>query len=125
MLPLRKKETGKFNLPYLNGKWIVPALFAVFVWFNLDRIVGSMAHLKDEGYRELLFLIFMILSTAFVVYTFLRSYSFIPVMGVLFCLYLMVEIPSKSWVVFFGWMAIGLTIYLLYGFHNSKLKKKI
>jgi hypothetical protein len=84
-----------------------------------------MAHLKDEGYRELLFLIFMILSTAFVVYTFLRSYSFIPVMGVLFCLYLMVEIPSKSWVVFFGWMAIGLTIYLLYGFHNSKLKKKI
>ena len=125
MLPLRKKETGKFNLPYLNGKWIVPALFAVFVWFNFDRIVGSMAHLKDEGYRELLFLIFMILSTAFVVYTFLRSYSFIPVMGVLFCLYLMVEIPSKSWVVFFGWMAIGLTIYLLYGFHNSKLKKKI
>jgi NADH:ubiquinone oxidoreductase subunit 5 (subunit L)/multisubunit Na+/H+ antiporter MnhA subunit len=46
-------------------------------------------------------------------------------MGVLFCMYLMIEIPSKSWMVFFGWMAIGLTIYLLYGYRHSKLKKNI
>jgi len=125
MLPLRKKESGKFNLPYLNGKWIVPAIFIVFMWFNKDRVLGSIMHLQNEGYQELLFLIFVILSTVFVVYTFIKSYSFIPVMGVLFCMYLMIEIPSKSWMVFFGWMAIGLTIYLLYGYRHSKLKKNI
>jgi hypothetical protein len=38
-------------------------------------------------------------------------------------MYLMVEIPAKSWLVFFGWMAFGLSIYLLYGKNNSKLNK--
>jgi basic amino acid/polyamine antiporter, APA family len=123
MLPRRKKETGKFNLPYLNGKWIVPIIFIVFMWFNWDRLLGSITHLTDQGYQELLFLIFVLLSSVLVGYTFIKNYSFIPVMGVLFCMYLMIEIPSKSWMVFFGWMAIGLSIYLLYGYRHSKLKK--
>jgi len=36
-------------------------------------------------------------------------------------MYLMIEIPGKSWMVFFGWMALGLSIYLLYGRRKSKL----
>ena len=55
--------------------------------------------------------------------SFLRNYSLIPVLGVLCCLYLMIEIPAKSWTVFFGWMAFGLLIYFLYGFRKSKLSK--
>jgi hypothetical protein len=43
------------------------------------------------------------------------------VSGVLCCMYLMIEIPTKSWMVFFGWMAIGLIIYFLYGYRKSKL----
>jgi hypothetical protein len=37
------------------------------------------------------------------------------------CLYLMIEIPAKSWTVFFIWMALGLAFYLLYGYRRSKL----
>jgi hypothetical protein len=33
----------------------------------------------------------------------------------------MIEIPGKSWMVFFGWMALGLSIYLVYGRKRSKL----
>jgi hypothetical protein len=42
-------------------------------------------------------------------------------MGVACCLYLMVEIPAKSWLVFLGWMAFGLIIYFSYGNKHSKL----
>ncbi|MFM8485994.1 MAG: amino acid permease C-terminal domain-containing protein, partial [Bacteroidota bacterium] len=54
---------------------------------------------------------------------FLRSFSLIPVLGLLSCAYLMIEIPARSWLVFFGWMAIGLGIYFLYSFRNSRLAK--
>jgi APA family basic amino acid/polyamine antiporter len=37
------------------------------------------------------------------------------------CLYLMIEIPTNSWIVFFGWMGFGLVIYFMYGYWKSKL----
>jgi len=37
------------------------------------------------------------------------------------CLYLMIEIPARSWIVFFGWMGFGLVIYFSYGYWKSKL----
>jgi hypothetical protein len=36
-------------------------------------------------------------------------------------MYLMIEIPAKSWVVFFGWMGLGLIMYFVYGLKNSRL----
>jgi hypothetical protein len=33
----------------------------------------------------------------------------------------MIEIPAKSWMVFFGWMAVGLTVYFGYGRQKSRL----
>gem|GEM_PF-5683233 len=41
-------------------------------------------------------------------------------MGVLTCLYLMIEIPAVSWLWFFCWMALGLIIYFLYGYRNYR-----
>jgi hypothetical protein len=35
----------------------------------------------------------------------------------------MIEIPAKSWMVFFMWMGLGLAIYLVYGRRKSKLAK--
>ncbi|HAK12224.1 MAG TPA: amino acid transporter, partial [Chitinophagaceae bacterium] len=52
---------------------------------------------------------------------FLKKSSAIPVLGALCCLYLMIEIPAVSWLWFFAWMAVGLSIYFLYGRKQSKL----
>ncbi len=41
----------------------------------------------------------------------LKRLSLIPVLGMLCCLYLMIEIPVRSWMFFFGWMAFGLAVY--------------
>lgn len=121
LLPLRPKEAGKFQLPYINGKWIVPALFLLFVFVGGERIMNAIANIGTESYQEYLFLIFLLLAAVMTIYTFIRNFSLIPVLGVLCCMYLMIEIPTKSWMVFFGWMAIGLIIYFLYGYRKSRL----
>ncbi|WP_282787392.1 amino acid permease [Flavobacterium croceum] len=48
---------------------------------------------------------------------------FVPVAGVLVCLFLMYSLPAESWVRLFIWMALGIIIYFLYGKKNSKLNK--
>lgn len=121
MLPRIEKTPGQFSLPYINGKFIVPIIVALFIFLFRGRIQEAFRNIGDEGYQEILFLMFIVLALIIALATFVRNYSFIPVMGVLFCLYLMVEIPANSWLVFFGWMGLGLLIYFLYGYRNSRL----
>jgi len=120
-LPKLIKVPGKFSIPYLNGKYIIPILLAVFVLTGRHRIGTAFSNLTGESYQEILFLLFIVAACIISILTFIRNYSVIPVLGVLCCLYLMIEIPAKSWMVFFIWMGLGLTIYLLYGRRKSKL----
>ncbi|MFN5361067.1 MAG: amino acid permease [Bacteroidota bacterium] len=110
-----------FKLPYINGQIILPLLVAVMLFFMRDRIVGAVKNLNNEGYQELLFLVFVALAIIAAVRTFMKKYSMIPVVGGLSCLYLMREIPAISWTWFFVWMGVGLTIYFLYGRRHSRL----
>lgn len=45
----------------------------------------------------------------------------IPVLGILFCGYLMFSLPWITWVRFFLWMALGLVVYFLYSRRRSVL----
>lgn len=123
LLPARPKEAGKFQLPYVNGKFIVPALVILFIVGASKRLGAAFSNIGNEGYQEVLFIIFVALALYIAVMSFLRNYSLIPVLGMLCCAYLMIEIPAKSWLVFFLWMGLGLIIYLLYGAKNSKLSQ--
>jgi amino acid transporter len=120
-LPKLIKVPGKFSIPYLNGKYIVPVLFVIFILAARHRIGMAFANISGESYQEILFLLFLVVALIITILTFTRDYSVIPVLGVLCCLYLMIEIPARSWMVFFGWMGVGLVIYLLYGRRKSKL----
>jgi APA family basic amino acid/polyamine antiporter len=42
--------------------------------------------------------------------------------GVLACLYIMYGLPPQAWSRFGGWLVIGLIIYGLYGYRNSRLR---
>jgi APA family basic amino acid/polyamine antiporter len=86
--------------------------------------VDAATHMDSEGYQEILFLVFILVAWVIALFSFIRKYSLIPVLGMLCCLYLMIEIPAKSWLVFFGWMALGLAIYFVYGQKHSKLEKE-
>jgi amino acid transporter len=120
-LPRREKIPGNkgFHLPYINGAWFCLPLLSLFMYFYLDRIKGAFASPATDP----LFLIFIILASGITIATTIKRLSLIPVLGMTFCLYLMVEIPTKSWLVFFGWMALGLVIYFSYGYRKSHLRK--
>ncbi len=121
ILPRMQKQAGKFQIPYINGKFITAILVALFIYLFRARLADACSNIKSEGYQEVLFLVFVAVAVLLALFSFLRNYSLIPVLGVLCCMYLMIEIPAKSWLVFFGWMAFGLTIYFLYGYRKSKL----
>lgn len=44
----------------------------------------------------------------------------VPILGILFCLFMMVSLPLDTWLRLIAWMAIGLTIYYIYGEKNAK-----
>jgi basic amino acid/polyamine antiporter, APA family len=116
-------RTG-FRLPYFNGKWMVPILFLVAVYFFRFRIAEAVRRWDHESLQEILFLVFIVLAAILTLATFLRKFSVIPVLGMLFCAYLLIEIPAVSWMWFFTWMALGLTIYFNYGYRHSKLNPR-
>ena len=78
----------------------------------------------EEGLQAVLFLFFIVLGTILSIMTFARNLSLIPIMGVLFCAYLLIEIPALSWIYFLGWLAAGLAIYFSYGFWKSRLRER-
>jgi amino acid transporter len=121
-LPTIQKKEGKFSMPYVNGKWIIPTLTALFLLLSKQRLLDAVTNISTEGYQELLFIIFTVIAVIVALLSFVRNYSLIPILGVLCCLYLMIEIPAKSWMVFFGWMGVGLSVYFIYGRRNSKLR---
>jgi APA family basic amino acid/polyamine antiporter len=112
-----------FRLPYINGQFIIPLIALLFIYFGQDRIKTAFAAAGDEGYQEILYLIFVFILSIVALFSFLRKYSVIPVVGALCCLYLMIEIPAISWLWFFVWMGIGLVFYALYGSRKSKLNE--
>jgi amino acid transporter len=125
-LPKLPPNTVKqaFRLPYINGKFIIPALAAIFIYLAKDRIANAVMSGASEGYQEILFLLFITILTIVAVLSFIRSYSIIPIVGALCCLYLMIEIPPISWLWFFIWMSLGLVLYSFYGRRNSLLSKE-
>lgn len=46
----------------------------------------------------------------------------VPILAVLACLYLMLNLPVETWLRFFVWMVIGAIIYFMYGRWNSRVQ---
>ncbi len=46
-----------------------------------------------------------------------------PILGIVFCLYLMFQLPQTTWLRFGIWLALGLIVYFVYSKGNSELNK--
>jgi APA family basic amino acid/polyamine antiporter len=49
----------------------------------------------------------------------------VPILGIAFNGYMMVELGAANWYRLIGWMAIGLVVYFFYGRKHSKLQQEL
>lgn len=49
---------------------------------------------------------------------------FTPILGIIFCFYLMLNLAWFTWKAFFIWIAVGLLIYFVYSFKHSVLRNQ-
>jgi APA family basic amino acid/polyamine antiporter len=119
MLPREESQKGRFHLPYVNSKWIIPILFIAGVYFFRKDIQGLFT--SENAHENFPFFIFIILSAVLTVLSFIKNLSLIPVLGLLSCLYLMTQLGYTNWIRFLVWLIIGLIIYFTYSYKNSLL----
>jgi basic amino acid/polyamine antiporter, APA family len=47
----------------------------------------------------------------------------LPLIGVVFALYLMSDLPVTTWIRFVVWLVVGAAIYVFYGYRHSRLRR--
>jgi len=122
LLPREAAIAGRFRLPYINSKWIVPIIFVVGIYFFHGDILRLFT--SKNAHENFPFFIFIILSAVLAVLAFIKNLSLIPVLGLLSCFYLMTELGYTNWIRFLAWLIIGLLIYFTYSYKNSILGKE-
>lgn len=110
---------SKFRVPYINGKYIIGLALIVTFGYALTG-ADLLAHMET---KPLLF-VFWATWTVLAVQGFRHNFSLLPVIGVLTNLYLMTELGASNWLIFVGWLGIGLVIYFSYGYRKSKLAEQ-
>jgi basic amino acid/polyamine antiporter, APA family len=123
-------------VPYINSQWIVPILFvlveAAIIYFNGDAVLKFFTDFTpakgDSSFiafsHKIPYLVFVIFSLVMAALCFVKRLSLIPVLGIMFCTYLMTELGITNWVRFAIWLIIGLGVYFLYGYKHSKLHNR-
>ena len=66
-------------------------------------------------------IIFWLTSFVICFISFVKKYSLIPLLGLSTCMYLLTGMTAKNWAWFASWLALGLIVYLSYGYKKSKL----
>jgi len=123
---------SKFKTPYLNAKWIVPAMFIASVilfekyypggfkgYATFYEKIGPMVFITLP--EKVPFIGFGIVFFVTALLSYSRSLSIIPVMGFLCCTYLLSESGTTNWERFLIWLVVGLVIYFLYGAKHSRI----
>jgi APA family basic amino acid/polyamine antiporter len=122
LLPRETAHKGRFHLPYINSKFIVPVVFIAGVVIFWKPMLGLFS--GDNAHENFPMFLFIILSAILTVLAFVKNLSLIPVLGLLSCFYLMTQLGYTNWLRFLIWLVIGLVIYFTYSYKNSVLNKE-
>ena len=120
----------RFKVPYLSGRYIVPAMFVITIWILVQffpdvlKDYFKFENRSEDNITKLPMLVFIICSICLVIASFFKKLSLIPVLGLLSCLYIMTGLGYINWLRFVIWLAVGLVIYFAYGIKKSKLVKE-
>jgi len=133
LLP-KNNHKGKFTVPYINGRYIVPGIVLIVAmllmvyqpsffpeFFSLSSPGMTPAEVLAHKTPYFTFFALIVLMT---ILSAAKKLSLIPVFGLISCFYLMTELGIANWQRFIAWLAIGLVIYFAYGIRNSKMNSK-
>jgi basic amino acid/polyamine antiporter, APA family len=121
---------AKFKVPYFNAAFIGVPLFVLTILithWQLPHFFGGMfknltetdKFIRGDAWVMFCFwMVFLVLS----VLCFTKKLSLIPYLGLVINLYLMTQLGYSNWSRFFWWCLVGVLIYFLYGYKNSKLR---
>jgi basic amino acid/polyamine antiporter, APA family len=127
LIPRKEKTAGKFNMPYVNAKFIFPAIIfgaaAILVLYNHHYFTNLLTFSDDNMSLNVTTLLFWIISILLAIVSLFKNFSLIPLLGLTTCLYLLTGMSAENWAWFGSWLLLGLIFYFLYGYKKSKLAK--
>jgi amino acid transporter len=118
--------------PRFQTPWISTILIGVFVCALTGFLpIDALLHLTNIG----TLFAFVIVCTAVLIMRNINPEAsrpfrcplvpVVPILGIAFCLVLMLSLPAANWWRLFAWLALGLVIYFSYGRHHSLLGKSL
>jgi hypothetical protein len=125
----------KFKIPYVNSRFIVPAMFLLGIWLSYQynregwdqffsmQDPARQEHGWDVFKHKIPMILFIMVSAGLSVAAFVKRLSLIPILGLTSCLYLMTELGTTNWFRFFIWLVIGLIVYFTFSRRHSKLNQ--
>ena len=122
-----RQTKGKFRIPYINSKFIFPALLlasVVIIHYIFPGFFSSTFDFSGDSNvltSNITMVIFFIFCIIMAVIAFLKNLSLIPLLGLVSCCYLLTGMALSNWKWFGLWLLIGLVIYFIYGRKKSKL----
>jgi len=125
LIPRKEKIAGKFNMPYVNSKFIFPLLvlaaIAIMQLANKDYFKDLFNITGDNASLKISTIIFWIVLLLLAIVSYVKSFSLIPLLGLSTCLYLLTGMTGNNWAWFGSWLALGLIFYFSYGYKKSRL----
>jgi basic amino acid/polyamine antiporter, APA family len=92
---------------------------------NIEDLKGSFAKkLETQKIFNFSSIIFWLVCIALNILCLFKNWSLIPILGLTSCLYLLTGMSMNNWFWFLGWLGLGLVVYFLFGYKNSKLATK-
>ncbi|HMQ76721.1 MAG TPA: amino acid permease [Flavobacteriales bacterium] len=127
LMPRRERSPGGFHLPYIDGRWIVPALLLLAVVLVRVGLPGYFSDLLDptgqHGDQRIPLLVYWGVCVGLSALSFVHRWSLIPVLGLASCCYLLTGMAASNWKWFGTWLLIGLACYFAYGYRHSRLAR--
>ena len=125
-----KFAKGKFQTPFISARFVLPAVSIAacilvykyaFDWVNELFAVENFKSVANQ----IPMYIFLLLCLVMNFLSIKKNLSLIPVLGLLFCFYMMVTIPLENWLGFVVWLLFGLGIYFFYGRKRSLIASSV
>ncbi len=125
LIPRKESTPGKFNMPYISGKYLFPLIIiiaiALIAYYNSGYFTGLFNINEENASLNISSIVFWLAMIAIAIAAFINNFSLIPLLGLSTCMYLLTGMTGENWAWFASWLVLGLIIYFMYGYKKSKL----